>query len=572
MSGDTRSIRRHLLAAWIAMALALALGACKKDENQTPKPPASLWAFAPPQSAFGVVIQPGAAAEVADSLRELGRIMSSYPVSSTWLLRFRHTVFPGVVDPFDPKFFTLSGLDPEGGFAVFGTDSGPSLVILSVADRDRFRSTAGLEKFSVDGMEVDADYVTACAELRGVYACAEDREALVQAMKEREPQGLAARVPALPADVRGAIEFAIDPLQIEDPSQFGELEPTVMFFAASLGDGRITMRAFMDGLPDQPYGVRNLSPSAAIGDLGRGAVGIWRVGLVPELAFEELEELAPLDEAQRAVFDNLTGEIVAITKGTGPSAGLVALGIHDVEVARRQIAEGCAEVVALTGQDLQMRAGACEGTAMVPEVGPPGTDPFGEVLRGLPVSTAVIDDMLVFSIGHTVTGRAVSPPELPDGAWAVAMTLRSLDPLATAPEWSAIIQEGIELNAGPDLAATVTAVRWILAHVAELTLGARLVDGGFVIEATALTYGSDPPDVHAAYEAAVHKLLAYDVAGYVAAMAELEERFDTRAGRQARLVGDRAPTMFPGIALVASSYIAASLAGGPGAVSTGDTD
>lgn len=563
MSCDTRS---KALAVCLVSALALATGACKKDPTKAPDPPASLWAYAPPDLGVGIVIEPGAAGAVAEGLQELARIAGSYPASSTLLMRLRHEAFARVIDPFDRKFFKLSGLDPDGGFAMFlGEGGDDGFMILPIADRARFRSYSGMKKERRNGRDIDSDSGTVCAEFGSLYACGPDGlEVLDEAMGRREPEGLAARVLELPADVRGAIEIAVDPRRFVEPGDMPpELDPTLIFFAATLGEGVITLRSFMDGLPDQPYGVRNLPPSDAVADLGRGAVGIWRVGLDPAVTFEEFEPWAAMEELSRAVLDNLTGELVVITKGTGPAAGMIALGVKDVEAAREHIVRGCTQARAPGGQDMQLRAGACEGTMAVPNVGPPGTDPFGDALRGAPVSSAVIDDMLVFSLGHTITGRAVSPPELPDGNWALSMTLRSLDPLATAPEWSAVIQEGLELNAGREVAAAVTATRWMLAHVAELTVGARLIDDTLIIEATALTYGTDPPEVYDAYEAAVRKLLAYDVAGYLTSMAELAERPETRAGRQARLVGDRAPTMFPGIALAASAYVAASLGAAP---------
>lgn len=550
-------------AAVVMVALVSAVLACKKDRPEQPEAPASLWSYAPEDAAWGLVIQPGAAAAAAEGLQELARLMSVYPVSSGWLFELRQTAFQGGLDPFDRQFFSLAGLDPAGGFALFGDEHGPSLMILAVADRNRFRSYTGMKKTRRKGREIDVDATSACAELRGVYACTDTYETLERAMAPGQDGGIGASVPDVPAGLRGDIEVAIDPGRMgwtdSDPAETG-FEPERVFSSLSLTGGGVTMRWFLDGLPPaQLAPIRNLPASEAVADLTRGAVGVVRAGFDPATALDGLPDLGPLDEVSRRLAGNLSGEGVVVTKGSGLAAGMLIIGVEDVEAARALIPAACAAAAA-TMPDARMHAGACEGTLALPEGAAPGADPFGDALRGAPVSVAVIDDMLVLSIGHTVTGRAVAPPELPAGPWAMSIALRSLDPLATAPEWSALLQEQVQREAGPEIAGMVTAVRWILAHVAELSLGARVVDGGFVMEATALTYGADPPEVLAAYEAAVRKLLANDVDGYLVAMEALAERHDTRAGQQARLVGDRAPMMHPGIALVASAYVLATFA------------
>src|ERR1043165_7383900 len=138
---------------WILVVAALSLVAgCKKNkegDKGAPKPgegpsakgPAStgdqdaLWALAPDGMAVGVVISPAGMAKIEAGGLELKKLLDGPD-----LAMFKAKADAALEEELgtsNPNLAT-AGLTSQKGLALFGPDKGEAIVILPVADRDKF--------------------------------------------------------------------------------------------------------------------------------------------------------------------------------------------------------------------------------------------------------------------------------------------------------------------------------------------------------------------------------------------------------------------------------------------------
>jgi Tfp pilus assembly protein PilE len=152
---------------------------------------------------------------------------------------------------------SAAGLSASKGLAIFGVTKGSMVIVLPVADRDKFLAVAHGTK----GADVDKLGDVRCKPIRGVYACAED-VAQIATLGKGTIRGQLAHV-----GVRGDIEVA------------GTVDKTSFALVAQLSRGAFVVRGTVDGLPKElrePFG----RSGAAV---PRDAAGFGWVSLQPLL-------------------------------------------------------------------------------------------------------------------------------------------------------------------------------------------------------------------------------------------------------------------------------------------------
>ena len=221
----------------IAVAAALAFAGCKKQ----PEPGATsstrdadaLWALAPDNMAFGMVVTPRALKLVEGAVTSVRSLLKTAPE-----LAFLSTRLDGAMAAAGGDLTKLAdvGLDHDKGIAYFTSVSGDSVVILGVTDRDKFLARIGGTK----GDKVDILSKAVCKTTSHGYACASS-----EAMFERIGKGTPALHTSLElVKARGDVETAAT----------GELPlGTVDGFAGvmQLDRGAVVIRAAVKGLPSK---------------------------------------------------------------------------------------------------------------------------------------------------------------------------------------------------------------------------------------------------------------------------------------------------------------------------------
>jgi hypothetical protein len=233
---------------WILVVAALSAVGCKKNkegDNKTPpapgtnapKAPAStadqdaLWALAPDGMAVGVVVSPAAMAKIEAGGLELKKLLDS-PELATFKAKADEALME-VLGTTNPSLAT-AGLTAQKGFAVFGPDKGEPIMILPVADRDKFLALTKGTK----GQDSDTIKKATCKTVKNVYACTQDLTLFDRLGKGSFKDQLAV------AGARGDMELA------GIINQKNGKPPATIAIVAQLDKGIVVLRGAVKGLPD----------------------------------------------------------------------------------------------------------------------------------------------------------------------------------------------------------------------------------------------------------------------------------------------------------------------------------
>ena len=225
-----------------------ALGGCKKNKQadnkggttapgvSAPKAPMStadqdaLWALAPDEMAFGAVISPAGLSKL-----EAGGLAMKSVLDSPELAMFKAKVEDQLNETFgtpNPSLATM-GLTAQKGFAIFGPDKGDPIVIVPVADRDKFLAITKGTK----GTDSDKIKEATCKTVKNVYACSKDVSLFDRLGKGSFKDQLAV------AGARGDMELAgIIPAKNKTPQM-------TIAIVAQLDKGTVVLRGALKGLP-----------------------------------------------------------------------------------------------------------------------------------------------------------------------------------------------------------------------------------------------------------------------------------------------------------------------------------
>jgi hypothetical protein len=233
---------------WILLVAALTAVGCKKKEAEkkgtppipvapgtaVPKTPVStvdqdaLWALAPDGMAVGVVISPAGMAKLEGGALEMKKVLDSPE-----LKMFKAKVDEELMELLGTANPTLStgGLTSQKGFALFAPDNGKPIVILPVADRDKFLALTKGTK----GTDSDTIKKATCKTVKNVYACAQD-----VALFDRLGKGSFKDQLAI-AGARGDIELAGD---------ITGKHPMKIAIVGQLDKGTVVLRGAVKGVPE----------------------------------------------------------------------------------------------------------------------------------------------------------------------------------------------------------------------------------------------------------------------------------------------------------------------------------
>jgi type IV pilus assembly protein PilA len=227
---------RAALAAGVLIAM---VSGCKKEaaapRSEAPKPPAStaeldaLWALAPKEASFGFVASPHGLAMLErgaiaiDALLEVAPDLA--PLRGKLDEALRRDV--GVSKLRLAEF----GLTADKGFAAFSTGTDQGVVIIPVADRDKFLAKVKGTK----GTDHDVIKSYTCKTIDGRYTCAASPELFAKL------GGAGLQAPFKTAGVRGDLELAGH--GITDPE-----DPTVAM-AIQVAPGSFVLRGTVSRLP-----------------------------------------------------------------------------------------------------------------------------------------------------------------------------------------------------------------------------------------------------------------------------------------------------------------------------------
>ncbi|HTL37508.1 MAG TPA: hypothetical protein VL326_30455 [Kofleriaceae bacterium] len=275
---------------WILVVAALSLVAgCKKNkeaDKAAPKPgegpaakgPAStgdqdaLWALAPDGMAVGVVISPAGMAKIEAGGLELKKLLDSPD-----LAMFKAKADAALEDALGTSNPSLStaGLTSQKGLALFGPDKGEAIVILPVADRDKFLAVVKGQK----GKDSDTIKGTTCKTVKNVYACSKDPTLFDRLGKGNFKDQLAV------VGARGDVELA-GVITNKDGKP-----PATIAIVGQLEKGTVVLRGAVKGMPDD---VKKYFGNAKVRQDGDKTAGFALANLPPLVA--ALKDQVPPEE------------------------------------------------------------------------------------------------------------------------------------------------------------------------------------------------------------------------------------------------------------------------------------
>jgi|GEM_PF-7037398 len=595
----------------LAVAALLALGGCGSCASEPPAPaadaapataesapaatdaptrapwPASfaptddLWRRAPPGATVGLVVADGAVGPLIDGLDHVRRVMEPFEPSRALLTRWRNASVDLLgLDAFDAPGLAAAGIDRARGAALFfGADASVELTILPVGDRGAFVRAAGGRPSEGGAAAAPGDSGVEdrvggrrCRVVDGRYACAR-RGAGLGAVGDGGRLGQR----ALAQPHRGPLEVVGDGRRTSAVGralrELGLPYARAGWFelAVDLAPGRGEARGFIEGRPVSRLAVDVAGRSAAEG-LTPGAAGAARIVMSPGALVDYIGvDGEPLRvgsrDLRREFFDQLDGEVEVTARGDGVFAGELRAHLRDPARAARALPTVCKTLAAAWKARLyHPENGRCKGALDV------ATLPYGAVLPAYWATERVkllvdVDrerSQLLVRFAESSDPRP-SPADvgpsvgwLADAGWHWVLWGRSFDPLATlGAENRERVAGHLQAAQTPAERERFAAVRWMLGHVAEMGLAARVQRADKVGEGVAFrllfdSFAGDGPTVFARYRRALEASVAGDLATYRRELAALaDEAPESRAAIQWRLVESEAPP-------VALSYLVSS--------------
>jgi hypothetical protein len=616
-------MKRWILAALVAAAVAQAsaCGGKKKDAAKDgtgktaastdtgkpalppgPPPPAphadvtsALWAFAPADAIFGVVLGDGVPAKLRASARAILDDVGERPFGKHLHAALEMGRQELGFDPLDAAGWKSMGIDDAKGAAVFISlgalprktakekeDNAHTLMILPVVDRVAFRTKVKAKTETVDGKEYDrlADDLL-CAPVGERYFCAKNAADLARAGTPHDGK-LAAAVKAMPAESRGDFELYGDLAGIPDAAdELARLAPFGKIEAAGITmrlepDG-LLLRGWSKGAPDGPIGqaLRSQPPRADFAGKSGASATLVRLSMAnPKILFAEVDEHMPVGgvDLRTDLVDQLTGELQLLSAGKGLVAGVIMVGIADAAKVTGAIKSVCAVGKTSIGRprmpikSLDLNDAGCKGTLDFADVVP------GLTLPVLPFDLKVDGKQIVATIGD------VDPARLAGNAADDAGSFETHAMLAgpsTFVSWSRSLDLDYD-GMPPEVLAQMKkneplvlmdATSWFSTAVYEIGTVGTVDATGATLVVRVTTFAGDPPEARAAYIEAIKKRHDLDRTGYTAALVELARKYPaTKAGKRAKLESEGTPLLGPGSALLgagAAAFIVQEMHGGP---------
>ncbi len=547
----------------------------------------ALWAFAPTDAAFGLVIGDGVGSRARLAAKAILDDLGSRPAGTALQGHLAEARKELGFDPLDPAGWKSVGIDESKGFAVFVTMRKPGVkdddehpfMVLPVIDRAAFRTMTKGTTETVDGKEVDRiKHDLVCMPVGDRYGCAKTVADLNVAAAAHD-SALATAVKALPADARGDFELYADLARIPDAGEeltkmapFGKMEAAGL--SVRLENDGVVMRGWSKGAVDGPIGqsLRSAAPRADFTGKTGNAASVMRFTMDPKLLRQQAPPSFMLGGTDLVanLLNQLTGELQLVSAGKGLVAGVITLGIEDGAKVTEALKAVCAIGKASIGQK-----GNPLSKLDIGDAGCKGTLDFTEMAKGvnmtvplLPFDLKVDGKLLVLGIGDVDPARLAG--NAADDA-ASAETRALLAGPATFVGWSRAFDTDFEALPGPFLAqlkkqeavsVMLDTVSWLGASVYEIGSAFTVQADGATFVMRVTTFAGDPPEARAAYMAALDKRHNGDRPGYQSALADVAKKYaGSKIGKRARMESEGTPVLGPGAAVMAGAMTTVFLRG-----------
>ncbi len=568
------------------LVMVAALAACGSKDGKGSRPAPSedkkvaaragatsdLWALAPVDAAAGFVIAEGTIDAAYATLEEYQRVVNARPSTARLYKELLAAIPKEEFDPLDRAAAVEWGIDLAGGLAIF-FDQDMEVIsgVLPIRSLDDLARHSEEKIETVDGRKVlpqsDGDV---CTEAAGRVMCGRDLAAIDASIKGGSD--ISKRLAAYPADKRGDIELVLDSQRVAGMKrgldEAGPMvrNPGLVVVTARYDDGLIEVNASFQGkLPMLKLKPPSTMPTSFQG-LDRGAVGLVRWHMDPQTVFSQAPPFPPSIPVGEGVdlrtdlIDQLSGDFVMVTRGDGIGDGMFGIGLKDAGPVKKALPTVCRLAVAqMPEAKIEVTDTGCRGTVPIP---PDPSLPPGLFPKQLTGTLTVRDGVLWLEVGDVsiADGAPAASPHTAAllGDQHLVVWARSLDPLATVSDDMQEVVDGLLAKlTNAEQRSVIDAVRWGLAHIAEVGFAVSEKDGWYHGTLVVATYAADPDDVYHGYEAAVQKGLDGDRAGYRAAMKALASNANTLAGRQAKIVEAGAPPVGAGSGILAAIAIPA---------------
>jgi hypothetical protein len=495
----------------------------------------ALWDLAPSDAAFGMVVAEGTGQELVAIMSEIERILDARPSGAALKAVIREGTGGDDFNIFKASdFANLAGLDLSKGFAVFMTSNEIPLIVLPVTDIEKFRTA----------VKADADELNdSLCPPHGAYRVCAENAAYAQAAIAAHDSPLRDRVTAMPKWLRGDMEIVAHLPSFEGAAEMreklGMLMTDVGTFALAtrMEDGAMSMRMWIEGKRGgQLGGTFANAPAATLTGENKGAINWFHMRLPPDLlALAEIPATIPMGrgmDLRRDVIDNLTGEVVAFSRGDMFLSEQITLALKDGAPAAKLVQGVCPFLGRAGLQKPRAGKGSCRGKVDLGKTLAKNPDlaPLVEGMPELDLKIAVVGNNLEIQLGGVEgpgkadtnnAGNAVTR-ELLTGNWNIVQWGMSFDPIASAPDVLADrLQKGVLAQLTGDDKQMVDALRWLYGRLYDGGWAVALRDDGMYAIAEVTTMAGDPAEVQQAHEAAVTKLLDGDIEGYREAMLAL---------------------------------------------------
>lgn len=517
---------RALIAA-AALASLVACGGSKKKTADLGAPEAGgLWALAPEGAVGGIVVADGTLATAHEWLVEIKRVADANAVTRKIAAEVVSELASGPVNPFDGESLSRAGIDVTKGLAVWVDAADAVYAVLPVADRARFVGLVGGRTVEEGGAEVDIfNDDMRCQMRRGRYLCAPQLAAL-DAMGATPNSALAEQARALPPELSGHVTAVFDGPRYDLARRIPGIERYLtdlgtLAIAATLADGKLTIRAHLPGTL-APEGRRLVAaPSLLAGKAGaeRPSGGL-RVRLDPNMIDVPDGGSIPMAGLQIAdLLRSFTGELVAVSHAGTNGSIAVQVGLSSADALRQLVQVGCgAAGLASSAIKLRMDGERCRGTVSFEALPAEARRMFRQ--SQVDVDVGVESDRVEARLSVGTRGPSANAPgpgalgqELLAGEWNVAMWGSGLSPI--------FLLEVLELSAVPPSERDqATAALWMLGHLYEAGAGVGFREDGLHAMAQVTSFAAAPDEAYAAYEGALTRALAGDLAGATTALTE----------------------------------------------------
>ena len=532
----------------------------------------ALWALAPADATFGVVIADGVGPRVLDIVNRARKQLEGKPFAKKVLDEFATWPTKAGFDVFDPAACKTQGWDIGQGLAVFGGNSAePLLFVMPVADIHVVQKNVTdlqdgtFEK--VGDREIFKGKKAVCTTFGERYACAQTLEALDAAFKPHDSP-LAQAVKALPAEARGDLEGYVDiaktkdiASEMDDIKQFGDF--TTAGGAIRIDKPGMNMYLWANGaLTPMATSFAAAPPPAEFAGMTGNATTVLRAKIDPKLLLAQVPADAPIGafgavDLRKDLLEKLTGDIQVVTAGKGLLAGALMFKVSDPAPVKKVIAAVCEEVKrpqqGLPISGVVAKEDSCTGEISLAML----KDAIGAELPPYKFHLAVAGNVFLIVLGDldpaSLKGSVVDEVGSPEArqalsgaqsfvVWSRGMTFD----LGALPK-----ELHDKLAAQADVADALALMNWSGSQVYDFSMAAGLTPTGVKMTVHSTAMDADPADVRAAHQAAFDKRLSGDRAGYTAAMAEIEKKFPASlAARMARLERVGTPLAGPVLGLV----------------------